>query len=81
LEIHCIPEIICERVFSHKTDSPFRRVSFSPDNKFVATSSESNYIDIYNAIDGGQAFKVKCCFSQELLSWHPKRNILAYIDE
>jgi hypothetical protein len=47
----------------------------------VAASSESNFIDIYNAKDGGHAFKLKCCFSQELLSWHPKRSILAYIDE
>jgi hypothetical protein len=47
----------------------------------VATSSDSNFIDIYNARDGGQAFKVKCSFNQEILGWHPKRNILAYIDE
>lgn len=80
LEVHCIPDIICERVFSNKTDSPFKRVSFNHDGRYVAASSDSSFIDIYNAKEGGQSFKIKCSYTQEVLSWHPKRNVLAYID-
>jgi hypothetical protein len=68
-------------VFSNKLDCQFKRASFNFDGRYVAASSDSNFIDIYNARDGGQSFRLKCSYAQEVLSWHPKRNILAYVDE
>ena len=47
----------------------------------MAASSDSHFIDIFNAERGGQAYKIKCSGSQEMLSWHPKKMILAYLDE
>lgn len=81
LEIHSIPDIICERVFHNKSDSSFKRVSISCDGKYLAASSDSNCIDIFNAEKGGSAWKIKCSTSQETLSWHPSKMVLAYIDE
>jgi len=56
-------------------------VSFSCDGKYVAGSCDSNSIEIYNLENGGQAHRIKCSQSQEMLSWHPKRMVLAYLDE
>jgi hypothetical protein len=81
VEIHTIPDVICERVFNNKSDGAYRRVSFSSNRKYVAASSEGSYIDIFNVERGGQAYKLKSSSTQEVLAWHPKRMMLAYIDE
>lgn len=44
LQVHTIPEIICERVFSHRSDSQFRRASFTPDGHYLAASCDSNFL-------------------------------------
>jgi hypothetical protein len=68
-------------VFGNKSDSSYRRVSFSCEGTYLAASSEANSIDIFNAEKGGLAFKVKSSTSQEVIGWHPKKMVLAYLDE
>lgn len=47
----------------------------------MAASSEGNFIDILNVERGGIAWRLKSSNAQEVLAWHPKKMLLAYIDE
>ena len=58
----------------------YRKVCFNNDGKYLAASSDATCIDIFNVAKGGQAYRIKTSPSQEILSWHPKKMLLAYID-
>ena len=49
--------------------------------RYIAASSDANCIDIFNADQGGLAWRIKTSMSQEVLAWHPQKMVLAYIDE
>lgn len=80
-ELMTLPDLICERVYSSRSDAAFRRVSMHPEGNYFAASCDSNSIDVFNSERGGQSYRIKCSQNQEALQWHPKRLVLAYIDE
>jgi len=71
---------LCVRTFS-PTDSSVNDVSFSFDGEYLASASDSSYIDI-SATETGQAIhRIPCITPAPIVAWHPSKHVLAFCGE
>ncbi|PAV59962.1 hypothetical protein WR25_18040 [Diploscapter pachys] len=70
-------QIICERTLS-RLDYPIRAISFSCDDKIIATGSEDPFIDLAYVEDGARVHELKTDSVTYSLAFHPKHMLLAY---
>ena len=80
VQIHVVPDLICERCYSNKNDCEYKKSSFSFDGKYLAVTSQDPYIELFNIEKGGLSYRIKTGSGMENVNWHPKKMVLAYTE-
>ena len=67
----------------HKTEGIISDISISHNSRFMAVCSDEAYIDIYNVDNGCHSYRLKkeSIPAQGQVKWHPRKMILASINE
>lgn len=74
-------EFICQRTFA-AMDGPVRSVSFSFDGHYLVGGSEEGLgLDVAHVESGEYMYRVATNRAAPLVSWHPSRYVLAYVEE
>ncbi|WRT64915.1 uncharacterized protein IL334_001854 [Kwoniella shivajii] len=68
---------ICERTFDVCT-AAIRQIAFSNDGEFIALGGDDNFIAIVSVYSGATIAKLPVYGMVSALTWHPKKNWLAY---
>lgn len=72
-----LPEMICFRTFS-RPEQPIRALSFNYTSELLASSSEESCVEICSIDEGTVMHRLSTRGFTNALSWHPKKNVLAY---
>jgi THO complex subunit 3 len=62
----------------NKENYQIRDLSFSHDGKFIAVAAEDKKLDIYDVHGDSAAYTIECNSAQLVVSWNPKKYLLAY---
>ena len=73
-------ELVCLKSFS-RLEWPVRTISFNHDGKLLASGSEDLVIDISHVTTGDKITTISCNAFPFCVSWHPTRNILAFVTD
>lgn len=70
--------MVCLKTFN-KLEEEIKDLSFSYDGKFISTSSEDSFVDIYPVVDRLPTHRIQC--KNNTSKWHPKSYVLAYFGD
>lgn len=68
---------IVEKTYDQPT-AAIRQIAFSPNGEFIAVGGDDSFIFILGAVSRTTVDKIPVASPVYSLSWHPKRNVLAY---